>query len=150
MRPILARFFERFLVDLGLKQVSPRVFELDGELSRSVKELALRQGCSPGEMASRLVSEALDCRRAAEASLVIWKDLPPREQEVAALACLGYTNAEIARMLMIANETVKSHVQNLLRKFGLRRKEELRRALAGWDFRAWDRREEEGRGVSGN
>lgn len=139
MRSILVRFLERLLYDLRLKRLSPRLFELDGELSRSVQELALREGLSPGETAADLVAEALAQRKAAEERLNTWQGLTPREQEVAALACLNYTNAEIARALVIGEETVKSHLQNILRKFGLRRKEQLRQALAEWDFSAWDR-----------
>ena len=142
VRSILVRFFEQFLYDLRLKRLSPCLFELDGELSRSVQELARREGRSPGETAAGLVAEALAQRKVAEERLNTWQGLTPREQEVAALACLNYTNAEIARSLVIGEETVKSHLQSILRKFGLRRKEELRQALAAWDFSAWGRSKE--------
>lgn len=39
-----------------------------------------------------------------------WESLSERQQEVAALACLGCTNAEIATRLDISLETVKTHI----------------------------------------
>jgi DNA-binding NarL/FixJ family response regulator len=46
-----------------------------------------------------------------------WRALTPREQDVAALACLGFTNREIAARLNIAPDIVKSRLQNVLRQF---------------------------------
>ena len=66
-----------------------------------------------------------------------WQMLSPREQQVAVLTCQNFTNRQIAARLMITPETAKSHVRNVLRKFGLKSKAELRRALADWDFSAW-------------
>jgi DNA-binding CsgD family transcriptional regulator len=56
---------------------------------------------------------------------------------VAALTRLNFTNRQIAARLMITPETAKTHVRNVLRKFDLHSKAELRRALADWDFSAW-------------
>ena len=64
--------------------------------------------------------------------------LTPREQDVAALACLGYTNRQIAARLGISPDTVKTHVRNLLHKFELHSKDELRSLLQDWDFSAWE------------
>ena len=46
--------------------------------------------------------------------------LTPRESEVLAHVAHGLTNKEIARLLGISPETVKEHVQRLLRKIGVR------------------------------
>jgi DNA-binding CsgD family transcriptional regulator len=56
---------------------------------------------------------------------------------VAALTCLGYTNRQMAARLSLSPETIKTHVRNVLFKFGLNRKTDLRQALANWDFSAW-------------
>ncbi|MGQ0467360.1 MAG: response regulator transcription factor [Sporichthyaceae bacterium] len=44
--------------------------------------------------------------------------LTPREQEVAHLMAFGMPNAAIAEELVIATNTVKTHVKNLVRKLG--------------------------------
>ena len=44
--------------------------------------------------------------------------LSERELEVVGLLAKGMTNKDIARELFISQATVKSHVENILRKFG--------------------------------
>ena len=66
-----------------------------------------------------------------------WSSLSHREQQVVALICLGYRNHEIAKTLTIAPETVKTHLQSIFNKFGLRSSKELRLALKNWDFHEW-------------
>jgi DNA-binding CsgD family transcriptional regulator len=45
-------------------------------------------------------------------------DLTPREREILALLAGGATTNQIADRLVISNKTVKTHVQNILRKLG--------------------------------
>jgi DNA-binding NarL/FixJ family response regulator len=45
-------------------------------------------------------------------------DLTPREREILALLAGGSTTTQIADRLVISNKTVKTHVQNILRKLG--------------------------------
>ena len=58
--------------------------------------------------------------------------LTPREREVAYLVALGFTNKEIGDALVIAPETVKTHVRNILTKMELSSKVELRLYLVQW------------------
>ncbi len=66
-----------------------------------------------------------------------WRSITPREQDVAALACLGFSNREIAARLHISPNTVKSRLHNVLRKFNLRNRADLRVMLAEWDLTGW-------------
>ena len=62
-----------------------------------------------------------------------------REKDVAALACLGYTNHEIADQLVISIETVKAYMSHVLTKMEVPSKHALQQKLGDWDFSAWDR-----------
>lgn len=65
-----------------------------------------------------------------------WASLSQREQQVAALTCLGYRSYEIAGALGISYETVRTHSKHIYVKFGLNRKA-LRMALKSWNFEEW-------------
>ena len=128
---------------LGRQERSPeergRVFEAEQILIDELQSLAEQERRPPEQLAVELLQQALARRRAAEVSLEHWQAISPREQQVAALVCLNYTNRQIAGRLGISQETVKTHVRNLLIKFGLRTKVELRQFLADWDFSEWER-----------
>lgn len=64
-----------------------------------------------------------------EAILKTWQKLTPREKQIALLAARNLTNNEIAYNQSISPETVKTHIRNALRKFGLRSKTDLRWVL---------------------
>jgi DNA-binding CsgD family transcriptional regulator len=54
--------------------------------------------------------------------------LSPREREVAVLAAQGYTDAEIAKRLVVSIHTVVRHMMSVRRKLGLHSRRELRSA----------------------
>ena len=121
---------------LGLRRTPETIhFELDTPARAFLEDLARQEKRPAEQVAARLLHTALG---QAEAGLQRWYILTPREQEVAALTCLNYTNRQIAVRLGISPETVKTHLHNLLAKFGLRTKEDLRADLSGWDFSAWE------------
>ena len=111
--------------------------KVDPDTIQSLRLLAQRERRSEKELAAELLFMALVQRGGADVYLKCWEALSPREQQVTALICLGYTNAQIASRLVLSQETVKTHVRNVLYKFNLRSKPALRRALAEWDFSAW-------------
>ena len=129
--------WQRMLRALGYTTATRLEFHADKELLQSLQTIAEREQRRTGDVASDLLSSALARRQVDDKLLARWEFLSAREQQVAALACLNFTNRQIAARLQITPETAKSHVRNVLRKFDLHSKAELRRALADWDFSAW-------------
>jgi DNA-binding CsgD family transcriptional regulator len=115
-----------------------QVIHLDQPTLAELQNLAEQENRPKEAVAADLLAFALVQRGAAETKLRCWQELSPREREVTALLCLYYTNSQIARRLSISTPTVKTHVRNILRKFGLSRRSDLRLVLAEWDFSAWD------------
>jgi DNA-binding NarL/FixJ family response regulator len=66
-------------------------------------------------------AEEVDSIEAAETK----SSLSEREIEIAVLITEGYTNKEIAQILFIAENTVKVHVKNILKKLELRNRQQL-------------------------
>jgi DNA-binding NarL/FixJ family response regulator len=66
-----------------------------------------------------------------------WLSLSPRDQDIIALICLGYTNDQMAHRLGISAQTIKSYVQTVFNKLALRSKTEIRLTFFGWDFSSW-------------
>lgn len=130
-------FFLRILHRLGLVRPERISFEIQLGDRLTLRELARRENRSSQDMAADLLSDALARRQAADEHLVRWRTLSPREQEVVALICMGHTTNQMAVRLQISAETVNTHVYNALRKFGIRRRTDLRQALSDWDFSAW-------------
>lgn len=123
---------------LGLiRRPERRVFALDEQTGAWLESLAEREQRPAEEVAASLLAQAFCDRQAAEAQLACWRSLSLREQQVAALICLGHTNQGIALQLEISPNTVKTHVSNILRKFGVAGRQELRLALEGWNFEGW-------------
>ena len=111
--------------------------KLDQPLSLALSRLAEEEEQPVNEVGQKMLSFALQHRQEAAQNLKTWQSLTPREKEITALACLGDTNKEIAEQLFISPATVKTHLRNAKRKFGLRSKLELRKILSDWDFSRW-------------
>jgi DNA-binding NarL/FixJ family response regulator len=133
-------FFHRLLQALGLAPYTPlnREFNLDEDLRALLYDMADVEQRSVDEIANDLILQALDERREHTSSVHVWRLLSPRQQQITALICLGYTNQQIATRLNISPETVKTHIRGVLTRYGLRSKAELSRHLSNWDFSAWD------------
>jgi DNA-binding CsgD family transcriptional regulator len=130
--------FTRLLKRLGLHRTpEPQKYSLDASLHLALNSLAEKQQRSPDELASSLVASGLALQSEQGELWQRWQSLSPREQDVAALACLGYTNRQIGAFLSISPETVKTHLRNALVKFKLRTRSELHMLLKDWDFSAW-------------
>lgn len=111
--------------------------ELNEEVMDRLENIAKHELRPIEDVAADLLLFALDHRRISDEVLRCWESLSEREQEVGALLCLGLTNREIGKRLTISSETVKTHVRNLLAKFGVSSRLDIRVLLADWDFSEW-------------
>lgn len=103
----------------------------------TLKTLSKHEGLPEQKLAQNLIAAGLSEYYSTDELMQKWETLSPRERDVAALACLGYSNQEIADRLVITKGTVKTHITNILRKFQLASRYELRNLLSHWDFSEW-------------
>ena len=90
------------------------------ELAEAVRVVAAGDALlSPG-VTRRLIAEFARLGAPRGPSRKTLQDLTERETEVLALVAQGLSNAEIAGRLVVAEQTVKTHVSRILMKLGLR------------------------------
>lgn len=131
-------FFERLLQFLKPSPSPPQsAYEITPELLPFLEQLAAGEQRSLTSMIEEILHVGISERVIAVENLRRWEALTPREQQIAALTCLGYTNQGIAEQMVISANTVRTHMRNILHKFNINSKVELQKILAGWDFRAW-------------
>lgn len=133
---ILRRFLQSLFPPKDTAQES-RVFLQDAELVAAIKDVAQQQERSETEVIADFTKVGLNQFLTQNQLEERWLSLSHREQQVVALVCLGYRNYEIAQTLVIAPDTVKTHLQHIFGKFDLRGSRELRLALKNWDFVEW-------------
>ena len=119
------RFWDRLLHRRAPEQPEPG----GEELLRPLRKLAKDQGRSLDDVTYELLAHSLVQQVPTPRPERCWPALSHREQDVAALIYAGYTNAQIAQLLNISLETVRTHVQRILRKCGVHSKVELCVAL---------------------
>ncbi len=88
------------------------------QILAAVKAVAAGDGLLAPSVTRRLIAEF--ARRAKLVPPSELGRLTTREREVLLAVAAGLTNAEIARKLYLAEQTVKSHVSSILLKLGLR------------------------------
>ena len=90
------------------------------ELPEAVRAVARGHSLISPTMASRLLSEFNALSRRVEEERGNVPRLSDRELEVLRLVARGFSNRDIATELVIAENTVKNHVRNILEKLQLR------------------------------
>lgn len=129
--------WQRLLRILGYRGPTRFSFPVEEELLQSLQDLSERERRTREEAAAGLFSTGLDEWCKEEENSRRWHELTRREQEIAALICMDYTNRQIASRLRISEETVKSHTTKILHKFNVKGKFQLRMLLSDWDFSEW-------------
>ena len=131
--------WRRILSVIGLRPISaPRKYKVSESMQVTLTTLSQHEGRPEDDLIQDLLAAGLTQYYSSDVLSNQWETLSPRERDVAALVCLGYTNKEIGRRLNISPQTVKTHLRNVLIKFNLHTRSELKLSLQGWDFCAWE------------
>lgn len=88
-------------------------------IARALRAAAAGQSTVDGEVQRRLI-EAATRGRTPKADTELAEGLTAREIEVLRLIAAGLSNTEIARKLVVSEATVKTHVNHVFAKAGLR------------------------------
>ncbi len=126
----------RQLLEKRSERLDRRLFSRDEQLVSKVRELAVSQQREEQEVYDDIIASGVQVLQQNDKYEETWASLSQREQQVAALICMGYRSYEIAGALGISYETVRTHSKHIYAKFGLSRKQ-LRVALKGWNFQEW-------------
>ncbi len=113
-----------------------RLFARDEGLVSRVREIAASQQRGEQEVYNDIIASGMQVLQDKDKYEETWASLSQREQQVAALTCLGYRSYEIAGALGISYETVRTHSKHVYAKFGLNR-QALQVALKNWNFEEW-------------
>ncbi|HEX3787903.1 MAG TPA: response regulator transcription factor [Pseudonocardiaceae bacterium] len=89
-------------------------------IARALRAAAAGQSTMDGEVQRRLIEAATRGQRPATPSVELTDGLTAREIEVLRLIAAGLSNTEIARKLVVSEATVKTHVNHVFAKAGLR------------------------------
>ena len=136
--------WDRFLYLIGKRSTpGPRTYRFDvsDSLQVTLSTIAKDEGRPENELIPELLNAGLTQYVSNERIWKKWEALSPREKDVAALVCLGYTNREIGARLSISSETVKDRLETALKKFNFTKRTELRDLLSIWDFSEWERQQ---------
>jgi DNA-binding NarL/FixJ family response regulator len=90
------------------------------ELLNAVRVVAAGDALLAPSITRRLIEDFVKSRRAERVRPAQLKVLTERETEILVLIAQGLSNTEIAAHLVLAEQTVKTHVSRVLTKLGLR------------------------------
>ena len=132
--------WQRLLNWIGLRpQTGSRTYEISESLQVTLTTIAKHEGRPEHELLPDILAAGLSQYVTKDKLWNRWQSLSARERDVAALACLGYTNREIGKRLNISPETVKVRLQRAMMKFSVTSRSQLRMLLEEWDFSEWDK-----------
>jgi|RhiMetdeSRZDD1v2_1073273.scaffolds.fasta_scaffold150746_3 RNA polymerase sigma factor (sigma-70 family) len=137
--PWLQRLFEKKRGKGKHSKSGSRTYEISEPLQVTLAQIAKHERRPEDELFSDIVEAGLHKYISKDKLQNRWDSLTPREQEIAALVCLGYTNRQISSRLNISPETVKARLQRALMKFDVNTRSQLSMLLKDWDFSAFDK-----------
>jgi DNA-binding NarL/FixJ family response regulator len=114
-----------------------RRYSAEEHLVLTLRETAERQGRSAEDVLDDVVRLRDETYQRERYFAERWDSLTSREQEVTALVCLGYKRNQIANILGITSETVKSHLESIFRKFRIYNTRHLSEFLKDRNFAEW-------------
>ena len=100
----------------GKRASGARYFALDESLHTALVERAGQEQRPEADVGAEVIAAGLAHLQTADGLKERWETLSRREREVAAFACLGYTNRQMVGRLHISVETVKTHMKSIFRK----------------------------------
>jgi DNA-binding CsgD family transcriptional regulator len=118
---------------------SKRTYSLDDPFHSELNNIAIQENRTQEEITANVLAAGMYQYRKKEELLQLWYLLSLRERDVTAYACLGLTNRQIASRMGVSPETVKSYLETVQHKLGLRSKAELRVLFANLGFEAWEK-----------
>jgi DNA-binding CsgD family transcriptional regulator len=132
--------WRRLLNWIGLRPKSgSHTYEISESLQVTLATIAKHEGRPEHDLLPDILAAGLSQYVTREKLWNRWESLSAREREVAALACLGYTNREIGERLYISPETVKVRLQRAMMKYGVTSRSQLQMLLQEWDFSEWEK-----------
>ncbi len=129
--------FEMIWRELSKRLHRKRAFALDVETYKSLERMAEREQSTPEKVATRLFEFAIREQNIQTEAIRCWEDLTPRQKQIVAHICQRDTTRQIAAELHITPNTVKSHVDTIMEKFGVNSRAELRLMLSPWDLHSF-------------
>ena len=118
---VITTFADDYAIITALKAGARGYLSVDTTISEFVKAIrAVHRGEMWIErmMVAKIIEEgAIEDPFAKKSAKPRKEQLSPREQEVLAFLTEGHTNKEIADKLFISEKTVKSHMNNIFKKF---------------------------------
>jgi DNA-binding NarL/FixJ family response regulator len=90
------------------------------EIERAIRAVAAGNTHLDPAVQQRLIAAVIEPRRVETAPAQLPDDLTPREAETLKLIAAGLSNAEIAATLVVSDATVKTHINRVFRKTGVR------------------------------
>ena len=130
--------WDRLLTILGMMRGSGvHHFEMNERLQTALVDRADREQRPVEDIQEELLAAGLNQLETSDGLRQRWDALSPRERDVTAYTCLGYTNRRMASLMIVSPYTIKGYVRDALVKWHVHSKSELRILLVIWNFSDW-------------